>query len=63
MALLFFKKTKDSVNCYKLKYNISFIGSVRLDRFVLSQFYPLIAYIHSFVHFQVKVRVLGTVKV
>lgn len=33
MALLFFKKTKDSVNCYKLKYNISFIGSVRLDHF------------------------------
>ena len=33
MALLFFKKTKDSVNRYKLKYNISFIGSVRLDRF------------------------------
>lgn len=33
MALLFFKKTKDFVNCYKLKYNISFIGSVRLDHF------------------------------
>lgn len=33
MVLLFFRKTKESISCYKLKYKMAYIGNVRLDQF------------------------------